>query len=332
MSYENPGPNSNPTPEYIHYQRPPLLFNAHFETIYPSLFRKVAVEAPSEHTLELPDGDFLEYDLYARSATQGRHLCILCHGMEGNSKRPYILGMVRAVRAAGFDAVAWNYRGCGSKMNRLDRFYHCGATDDLEAIIAHTAAGYAGVHLIGFSLGGNLILKYLGENPERSLKITSAFTVSVPANMHSACRNLSSRSNLIYTRNFVSSMIRKVQEKALTNPGLRKFNTKGINNVLAFDEHITAPLNGYADAADYYSANSAIRFMNDIRRPVVILNAANDPFFTPDCSPAEQFKQHPYVRFQMTRHGGHVGFYDNDSKGRYFSEQMAVAHLEKFSS
>lgn len=331
MISEDPGSNTYPTSEFLHYQRPSLLFNAHFETIYPSLFRKVVLDAPTEHTLELSDGDFLEYDMYEDKRARGRHLCILCHGMEGNSRRPYILGMVRAVQEAGFDAVAWNYRGCGSKMNRLDRFYHCGATDDLEAIIAHTARDYTTVHLIGFSLGGNLILKYLGENPERSLKITSAFTVSVPANMHSACRKLSSLSNLIYSRNFVSSMVRKVREKALTNPALRRFNAKAIDNVLAFDEHITAPLNGYADAADYYSANSAIRFMDDIRRPVVILNAANDPFFTPDCSPAEQFNRHPYVRFQMTAHGGHVGFYDNDSKGRYFSEQLAVAHLEKFS-
>ena len=316
--------------ESIRYRRPPLLFSAHIETIFPSVFRKVNLEAPVEQVVELSDGDFLEYDLYAGGHTSGRHLCILCHGMEGNSRRPYMLGMVRAVREAGFDAIAWNYRGCGQTMNRLDRFYHCGATEDLDAVIRHTAAGYDTVHLIGFSLGGNLILKYLGENQERSLGITSAFTVSVPANMHSACRKLSSFSNLIYSKNFISSMIRKVRQKAVTNPELRKFRLDNIRSVLDFDQHVTAPLNGYASAAAYYEANSAIRFMDAICRPVTILNAANDPFFTADCSPAERFARHPHIRFVLTRHGGHVGFYARDEKGRYFSEQMVVAHLQKY--
>ncbi|MFM7329982.1 MAG: YheT family hydrolase, partial [Bacteroidota bacterium] len=183
------------------YRRPYFFFSRHLETIIPSLFRRVELSRPESGALELSDGDFVEYDHYQQ---HHRKLVVLCHGLEGNSRKGYMLGMAKALLSSGHDVVAWNYRCCGNRLNRTERLYHSGATGDLEAIINHFAPSYSQTRLVGFSLGGNLILKYLGEQPERSALISGAVTFSVPADLKNASVKLTRTSNLIYSRYFLS--------------------------------------------------------------------------------------------------------------------------------
>ena len=144
------------------YPRPRLLFHPHIETIYPSLLRKVNLVAYERERISTPDQDFLDLDWLKQGSTK---LVIISHGLEGNTSRPYVRGMAKAFYNAGYDVLAWNYRGCGEEMNRSLRFYHSGATDDLDYIIQHINKKntHSEISLIGFSLGGNLTLKYLGE-------------------------------------------------------------------------------------------------------------------------------------------------------------------------
>ena len=144
----------------IPYTPPALLFNRHLETIYPSLIRKVDFRSPVRERITTPDDDFLDLDWYK----QGSSRCvIISHGLEGNTQRSYMVGMAKAFFQAGYDVLAWNYRGCSGEVNRQLRFYHSGATDDLHTVVMHAVPHYESLYLIGFSLGGNLTLKYLGE-------------------------------------------------------------------------------------------------------------------------------------------------------------------------
>lgn len=301
------------------YQRPYFFFNRHLETIIPSIFRRVELPPPESGILELADGDFVEYDHYQHHNPK---LVVLCHGLEGNSRKGYMMGMAKALLAAGHDVLAWNYRCCGKLLNRTERLYHSGATGDLEAVINHFAPHYSQTRLVGFSLGGNLILKYLGELPERSAIISGAVTFSVPADLKNASFKLARTSNLIYSRYFLSGMKKKIKRKADTMPDLKRFRVDGIRSILEFDECITAPLNGYSSAMEYYRVNSCLNFLNRISTPTLVINAKNDPFLTPGCSPAATYASHPFVRFLTPDQGGHVGFYK--SGGRYWSEDITV--------
>ena len=157
------------------YQRPKYLFNGHLETVYPSIFRKLELIPTQKERIETHDGDFLEIDWHQRGNSK---LVVISHGLEGNSSRAYILGMAKEALNNGFDVLAWNYRGCGAELNRKAIFYHSGATYDLDTIIQHASKKYEEIFLIGFSLGGNLTLKYLGEKRERTPKIKKGVAIS----------------------------------------------------------------------------------------------------------------------------------------------------------
>ncbi|MEQ8239911.1 MAG: alpha/beta fold hydrolase, partial [Cyclobacteriaceae bacterium] len=149
-----------PNYEY-NYQRPKVLFNGHIETIYPALFRKVTLPTlPVRERITTVDDDFLDIDWYRNGKNK---VVILQHGLEGSSDRPYILGMARAFLLQSFDVCAWNFRGCSGEVNKAKIFYHSGATYDLENVVNHASKEYDQIFLVGFSLGGNLTLKYLGE-------------------------------------------------------------------------------------------------------------------------------------------------------------------------
>jgi len=300
------------------YRRPAFLPGSHLQTIFPALFRKVRLESPLSGEIELPDGDFLEFDHYSKGNAD---LVILCHGLEGNSRKPYMLGMTRTMTECGFDVVAWNYRCCGKKLNRLERLYHSGATDDLEAVVNHFSGRYNRVWLIGFSLGGNLVLKFLGEDPARSLLVHGAIAVSAPVDLLSASLKLARKSNAVYSGYFLNGMKNKIRKKAATMESMKRFNTEHISTVMEFDEQVTAPLHGFESAREYYRLNSAIRFMEAVRTPTLVISAVNDPFLSQECLPAEQFANHPFVDFIVSAEGGHVGFPASGS--RSWTEQVA---------
>jgi hypothetical protein len=306
------------------YQKPPFLFNGHLETIYPAVFRKIMVSYRRER-IDTPDNDFLDLDWLTNSSEK---LVIISHGLEGNSNRAYVTGMARIFYEAGYSVIAWNFRGCSNEMNRQLRFYHSGATDDLMTVINHaTKKGFREISLVGFSLGGNLTLKYLGEQGTAlTAAIKSAVTFSVPLHLHSSCLRISSPANWVYAQRFLSSLKKKILIKAKMRNDLDVSALSEINTLIEFDNRYTAPLHGFANAICYYDACSSLNFLNSIAVPTLIVNAQNDPFLTHQSFPETPFKS-SFVRFEKTAHGGHCGFSLFNQKGRYWSEIMALSFV-----
>ena len=307
------------------FRPPPFLGNGHLQTILPVLLpRRIAL--PLTRTrLELDDGDFLDLD-WARSGRD--RIAILSHGLEGNTSQKYIRGMARTLVHAGWDVLAWNFRGCGAGPNRLLRAYHSGDTADLAAVIVHAATNYARIALVGFSLGGNVTLKYLGEAPPHPA-IVAAAAISVPLDLASSARKLDElRSNRIYVRRFLASLIEKMEAKALDFPG--RLNTDHIHAIRSFqefDDRFTAPLHGFRDAAEYWKRASARQFLPHITVPTLILNARNDPFLTTDSLPFSEAEANPSVFLEVPASGGHVGFLDFAHGTQPWSERRVAEFI-----
>jgi predicted alpha/beta-fold hydrolase len=308
------------------YLPPFFLFTPHLETIFPALLRRVLLTPYTRERITTPDDDFLDLDWLCHK--EAREVVIISHGLEGNSQRPYIKGMAKALHTAGYDVLAWNFRGCSEEMNRQLRFYHSGATDDLHTVIEHVAGTkkYSAIFLVGFSLGGNVTLKYLGERNTES-RISKAVVFSVPMDLKTSCEKISSPSNRIYSSRFLRSLKNKILIKARQKHELDVSLLAGIRTLLEFDDRYTAPLHGFKSAIDYYERSSAIRFVNDIRTPTLIINTLNDPFLSEECFPTSMLANHKFVRLQILARGGHVGFTQFNKNGLYWSEQRALEFI-----
>lgn len=307
------------------YRRPNWLFNGHLETIYPSIFRKVSLPLFSEEKLPTPDGDFLELDWYRRGQSK---LVIISHGLEGNSKRPYIVGMARSLFECDYDILAWNYRGCGAELNQKAIFYHSGATYDLDTVVNRAQSEYDRIYLVGFSLGGNLTLKFLGEKGNSNPKIKKAVAISVPLDLGGSCDQISSGQNRLYAMRFLKTLLEKVERKAEKFPEiLPQKSLKSIQTLRDFDDLITGPLHGFKNAEEYYRVNSSLQFLDRIEVPTLILNAQNDPFLSPSCFPTAIAKKLDTIHLEVPRHGGHVGFTTGMSEKTYYSEARAVEFI-----
>lgn len=303
------------------YQAPTLLFHPHLETIYPSLFRSVALTPYVRERIQTPDHDFLDIDWLTSSS---KKLVIISHGLEGNSDRAYVKGMARHFHNNGFDILAWNYRGCSGEMNRQRRFYHSGATDDLDFVVQHgLSKQYNEIVLVGFSLGGNLTLKYLGEQ-KRDDRVMKSIVFSVPMDLYTSCQKISAPTNWMYSERFLKSLKKKILDKAALRDDLDTKALSSIKTLQDFDDQYTSLLHGYKNAIDYYTQCSSIRFVENIRVPSLIVNALNDPFLSPECYPVALLKQHPYVKIEIPERGGHVGFTQFGKKGLFWSEERAL--------
>lgn len=263
-------------------------------------------------------------------------LVILSHGLEGDSHRPYLAGMAKHLAANGFDCLAWNYRSCGGEMNRQPRFYHIGETSDFDFVIRHALAqGYQTVYLLGFSAGGSMTLKYLGEQGVNlHPAIRRAVTFSVPLNIMSSARRLEAWDSRLYDLRFSQSLKRKVRAKAALMPDkLSAEPLRKVQTVRAFDNLFTAPMHGFRDVDDYYQQSSALPFLPQITIPTLIISAKNDPFLAPDCFPESLARELPNVFMEFPEAGGHCGFppggafSDALRHGTYWSEERAVAFL-----
>jgi predicted alpha/beta-fold hydrolase len=307
------------------YTRPFLLFNRHLETVYPALFRSINVAFPKSERITTSDHDFLDLDWYLGNS---KKLVIISHGLEGNSKRAYVLGMTKAFIQQGYDVLAWNFRGCSGELNMAQRFYHSGATDDLDTVVQHalSKALYQSISLIGFSLGGNLTLKYLGEGYASASRIRNAVAISVPLDLDSSCQSIAKGENWAYEYRFLRSLKSKVREKGkkMTLPNLQFLDR--IKKLREFDDLITGPLHGFKDAQDYYHQCSSIHFLSTIKTPTLILNARNDPFLSPACFPENVGNKQ--LQFMYPAAGGHVGFTLFNEKKLYWSEIQALQFID----
>jgi len=309
------------------YQRPTWLFNRHLETIYPALFRKVVLEKPVRERITTIDGDFLDLDWYKKESSK---LVIVNHGLEGNSSRAYILGMSKIFLENNFDVLTWNYRGCGDELNNKPIFYHSGATYDLNTVIEHAQINYDEVYLIGFSLGGNLILKYLGENKNQLNKIKKGVAISVPLHLSSSSKKISSLENTMYSKRFLKTLKQKVILKSKAHPKEIPIQMlKNIKTLADFDNYLTGPLHGFSDAEEYYEINSSLYFLEQIKVPTLVLNALNDPFLSDLCFPTKLARKLEKVFFEFPKKGGHVGFTSDNFEKPYYSELRAVEFISK---
>ena len=307
------------------FRPPPFLRNGHLQTILPALLpRRIPLRFERERW-ELPDGDFLDLD-WARSGHP--RLAILSHGLEGASANGYIRGMAAALGAAGWDALAWNFRSCGGEANRLPRFYHSGDTGDLAAVIGHAARAYSRIALIGFSLGGNVTLKYLGEAPPHPA-VVAGVGISVPVDLASSSRALDLQwANAIYLRRFIKSLVAKVRAKALQFPDqFDVAHAAEVRTFAIFDGRYTAPLHGFRDAHDYWTRSSARQFLPAITVPTLLLNARNDPFLGPECFPFSEAHLNHSLFLETPPSGGHVGFLDLVRGLEPWSERRVVNFL-----
>lgn len=307
------------------YKRPKWLFNGHLETIYPALLREVVFKSPRRERIQTHDGDFLDLDWYQE---KNPRLAIISHGLEGNSSRPYMLGMARKLYSEGFDVLTWNYRGCSEELNQKAIFYHSGATYDLMTVVTHAQTIYQEISLIGFSLGGNLTLKFLGEVQASLSKIKKAVAISVPLDLSGSCEKISTGQNLMYSKRFLKTLKEKVARKSALFPDeLPLEKLQKVKTLRDFDDVITGPLHGFADAAEYYQVNSSLQFLDKIVVPTLILNAQNDPFLSQSCFPETLAKRLDGVYFEFPKHGGHVGFATSSHEKTYYSEARAVEFI-----
>lgn len=318
------------------YTPPRFLSSGHLQTLYASLVRRVDFAYDRRERIETPDDDFLDLDWAfgqtegTGGATRDSTVAVLVHGLEGSANRRYMRGMARTLVRRGWDACAVNLRGCGGEMNDRVATYHSGKTDDLARIVRHALAeGYETLALVGFSLGGNIVLKYLGDRGSKvDDHIRRAVGISVPVDLASSAAKIGRLSNWHYTQYFLSSLRDKIRAKAEQHPD--RVTTDALNNVYTlrdFDDAYTAPLHGFHDAADYYRRASSKPVLPNVARPTLLLNAANDPFLSPECYPKQIARRHDDLTLEIAESGGHVGFVSFNERGEYWSERRTAAFL-----
>ena len=298
------------------------LRSGHLNTIYSGLLRTVERPDYVEERVEVPDGDFVDV-AWARQGSS--RLAVLCHGLEGNAYRTYMTGMARGLLGAGWDVLTWNYRGCSGEPNRFARSYHSGHTDDLRYLLTRARPDYDVLAAVGFSLGGNMVLKYLGEEGDRALADMAA-ALSVPCDLAASSAYLERPAARLYMSRFMRTLKPKVREKARLFPGEVPLDgLDAMRTFRDFDNVYTGPLNGFRDADDYWARCSSKAFLADIRRPTLILNAQDDPFLPPACFPVRAATESRQVTLEMPRHGGHVGY--AESRTAVWSEQRVPAYF-----
>lgn len=280
------------------------LRSPHLQTLWPVFLRR-RVQLPLQaERVELSDGDFIDLAWYPRADAP---LVLVIHGLEGSLQSHYVQTLMQALQQAGFASVFMHLRGCSDEHNRLPESYHSGRTADISEVLAHLQQTQRMPNAaIGFSLGGNLILKYLGETGANA-GLQAAIAVSVPFQLQECAQKLERGFSVIYGRYLVNKLKASYRRKfsQMTSPLSVDLDT--LKTLFAFDDQITAPLNGFAGAEDYYSRSSSRQFLQRIETPTLIIHSQDDPFMYSTTAPTEAMLSDS-VTLELTTHGGHVGF------------------------
>ncbi len=262
--------------------------------------------------METTDGDFVDIDWLLAPAAAHAPVLLVLHGLEGSARSHYALGLLGAAAEREWRAAILNFRSCSGEPNRLPRFYHSGDTADLDHVVRLIVARHpeARVGAVGVSLGGNVLLKWLGEQGDRApVQVAGAVGISVPFDLE-ACARVLDRGlpRALYTSNFMRTLRRKVRAKAKVYPGFVDVKAAlRARTFAAYDRAVTAPLHGFADERDYWQRSSSGPFLAGIRRPVLLINALDDPFIPVSSLPAAAALP-PGMQAEFTAHGGHAGF------------------------
>lgn len=298
--------------------------NGHFSTIYSAKIRRVPNLDFQRDRLSLSDGDFLDLDWsYAKNTAKQKpkSVVILLHGLEGNAQRSYVQGQAKALLDAEFDVCAMNFRGCSGEPNLKLQSYNAGKTEDLDQVVSSIIKlnRYSRIFAVGFSLGGSLLLNYLGAKKGDYQQIYGAAAVSTPLDLKGSIERLSEWDNRAYQWVFLSTLKVKYRQKQEAFPmDLSLDAPRAMKSLKDFDNLYTAPVHGYLNAEDYYQKNSPITTLQTIESPVLILNAQNDSFLSQACLPVSLAKSSKNIYLEAPKYGGHVGFYT--PSGPYYNE------------
>lgn len=295
----------------------------HLQTLVPNLLPRRGVRLSRER-LELPDGDFLDLDW---GPPRPGPLVLLLHGLEGSSRSPYVAGLMRRLAAAGYQGVVMHFRGCSGEPNRQPRAYCAGETADIAHVVDVLRARRPHpVAMIGVSLGGNALLRWLGDPARAGDAVDTAIAISVPFDLARAAVRMNRGFSRLYQWYLVNRLRRSVARKCRHMPmPIDCTRLAELRDFRSFDDAVTAPLHGYRDVDDYYARASCRSWLPGIRVPTLILHAENDPFMSPDVIPDAR-ELSAAVRLEVAAGGGHAGFMD--SLGRSWLESRCVAWLE----
>lgn len=290
------------------------LAGPHLQTLWPTLTRqRIPLELVRER-LELPDGDFLDLDWC--EAEEDSPLVLVLHGLEGSIDSPYAKGMLRALRQAGFASLFMHFRGCSGVLNRKAGAYHSGKTDDLAYVVSllRDRFPHRPLFALGYSLGGNVLLKWLGETGPNN-PLTGAAAVSVPFLLNRLADKMNQGFARVYQRHLVSRLNRKFHEKSQAIPALMELTQgKTYPTFWEFDDRVTAPLHGFTSAEEYYRKASCRQYLKGIAVPTLIIHAMDDPFMVPEVIPRED-ELSEQVTLELSQGGGHVGFIEGNIPG-----------------
>ena len=298
------------------YDIPFYLRNGHVNTLYTYINRKPMVENVERRRHATYDGDFIDVDYLFRG---NNSVALLLHGLEGSSDSQYICGMANYLSERHFDIAMINHRSCSGYINDTMTMYHSGFTQDVDLMAQLLSKQYDELCIVGFSMGGNMALKYIGEGeynlPDNLTKIAA---ISVPIALSSSSKKLGHWKNYLYQHNFLKTLKKKAYEKQRQFPDkIDKTIIENIKSLVDFDNHFTGPMHGFVDAEDYYARSSAKQFLSSVKIPALLINALDDPFLTPECFPYEIARDSDLFHFGAVRNGGHVGFYSREYLGSY---------------
>ncbi|HMC33976.1 MAG TPA: alpha/beta fold hydrolase [Myxococcales bacterium] len=299
--------------------------------MFGPLFRRGAGVEVSRERWELSDGDFLDVDRLA--GPEPAPLLIVLHGLEGSSSAHYVQGLLTQAKRRGWRALAMNFRSCSGEPNRLLRSYHSGETGDLDEAVRRASAGGAPVMAAGCSLGGNVLVKWLGEQGG-SAPIRAAVALSVPFDLKACAQALDAAApmSLVYRTRFLRSLKRKAAEKARRFPEqIDLARVRAARTLFEFDEALTAPVHGFEDAEDYWAQSSSGPYVGRVRVPLLLVSAEDDPFIPPRCLPRGAASANPKVTLETFPRGGHLGFVAGPIRPWFWAEWRAseflAAHL-----
>lgn len=291
------------------YHSPPWLKGGHLQTIYPAKFLTLPPVAYRRERWPTPDGDFIDLDFV--DGQTGQPFIVLFHGLEGSSNSHYARALMAAVTGRGWSGVVVHFRGCSGEANLGPRFYHSGDASEIDWVLRRldtyrSVFGASKFYAVGVSLGGNALLRWLGEFQHQAELINAACAISAPVDLAAGGAALSKGPNMLYTRIFLQTLKPKCLHKLEQFPGLfDRDRMLGARDLHDFDNVVTAPLHGYRDTADYWDRASAKHVLDDITVPTLLLNARNDPFL-PERHLPQSASRH--VVLDYPAHGGHVGF------------------------
>jgi len=299
-----------------HYRAAWWLPDGHTATLWGRVGRREPVPPMRVHRLDTPDGDFLQLVRLVTSPdiSPDAPRLLLLHGLEGGMHSHYVKAMFREAETRGWGADLLLFRTCGDAPNRLPRSYHSGETTDpafvLQQLLAEFPRSQFG--LVGVSLGGNVLCKMLGEwGADVSPRVAGAVAMSVPFSLARASRHIGRGFGAVYEKAFLRSLIPKALAKIERHPELASLRSViGARTLWEFDDHFTAPLHGFVDAADYYARASSLPFLGDIRTRTLLLSAVDDPFLPPDVldDVRRVGTTNPWLTLEFPERGGHVGF------------------------